>query len=99
MICVCDLVSHHQPSDSRPPKIHFPILNPSAIVVPAPSAVGFASYHVLRCSSDRKKLMVVHRESKALHWSSTRFPNHSMISSTSGRGPSGVAENVRAAWQ
>ena len=71
----------------------------SATVAPAPSAVGFAACHVLRCSSDRKKLIVVQRESKALHCSSTRFPNQSMMPSASGPGPCGVAENVRAAWQ
>jgi hypothetical protein len=94
-----DLVRHAQPSTSRPPKIHSPILKPSATVVPAPLAVGFAARHVLRCSSDRKKLIVVHRESKALHCSSTRLPNHSMMPSASDPGPCGVAENVRAALQ
>ena len=94
-----DLMRHLQPSKSRPPKTHSPILKPSATVVPAPSAVGFASRHLLRCSSDRKKLIVVQRESKALHCSSTRLPNHSMMPLASGSGPCGVAENVRGALQ
>jgi len=34
-------------------------LKASCTVVPAPSAVGFASRHALKWSSDRKKLMVV----------------------------------------
>ena len=60
---------------------------------------GFAARHVLRCSSDRKKLIVVHRESEALHCSSTRFPNQSMMPLASGPGPCGVAGNIKAALQ
>jgi len=95
-------VRRHQFSKRRPPKIQSPISKPSTTVVPAPSAVGFASRHVLRCSSDRKKLIVVHSESKALHCSSTRFPNQSMMPSASGPGPCGVTENLRGEpqwWQ
>ena len=79
-----------------------PSLKPSAIVVPAPSAVEFASRHSLRCSSDRKKLMVVQSESATLHRSSVRFPTHRMTPAASGPGPSGVAENssgVPQWWQ
>ena len=78
---------------SRPPKMRSPSLKPSATVAPAPSAVGFAFRHALRCSSDRKKLIVVQSESATLHRSSVRFPSHSMTPSASGPGPSGETEN------
>lgn len=79
----------------RPPKIQVASLNPSTTVVPPPWSVGFASRHALRCSSDRKKLMVVQSESATLHRSSTRFPIQSMIPSASRPGLCGVAENSR----
>src|SRR5436309_9238729 len=56
-------VISHSPV-SRPPKMRSPSLKPSATVAPAPSVAGFASRHALRCSSDRKKLIVVQSESK-----------------------------------
>ena len=52
-------IRHVQAPTRRPPKTRAPSLKPSPTVVPAPSVAGFASRHSLRCSSDRKKLMVV----------------------------------------
>ena len=71
-------------------------LKPSTTVVPAPGTSGFTSRHALRCSSDRKKLIVVQRESATLHRSSARLPTQSMRPSASGPGPVGSAENSKA---
>jgi hypothetical protein len=43
-----------------------PSLKPSTTEAPAPSAPGFASRHARKCSSDRKKLIVVQSESATL---------------------------------
>jgi len=74
-----------------------PSLNPSTSVMPAPSAVGFAARQARRSSSDRKKLIVVQRESAALHPPSARFPIQSMTPVASGPGPSGAAESSSGA--
>src|SRR5437868_130791 len=63
----------------------------SLTVAPAPWAVGLASRHARRWSSDRKKLIVVQSESKALQPSSPRLPNQTIRPSAFDPTPSGVA--------
>ena len=88
-----------QSISNSPPKICSPNLNASTTVEPAPSCIGFASRQTLRCSSDRKKLIVVQSESNALHASSPRFPNQTITPLASGPVPVGVAANVRGSPQ
>ncbi len=90
------LIRHRYAPSRRPPKMRRPSLKPSATVVAAPGISGFVSHHALRCSSDRKKLIVVQRESETRHRSSDLFPIQSMRPSAAGRGPSGATENSRA---
>ena len=76
-----------------PPKTRSPSLKASDTGVPAPSSVGLASHHALRCSSDRKKLSVVQVELQARCSPSHRFPAQTMTPSEPGPVPNGLADN------
>ena len=70
-----------------------PSLNASSTTMPAPGILGFAARHARKCSSDRKKLRVVQRESHARLSSSIRFPTQTMTPLASGPGPDGATDN------